>query len=144
AGSERLTATANSQKVEKGRPRGCARCALSAGGSERVGGSAKARDGSSVMSGSVTLSCDAAAARTPLSRLQSISSGVCGPVYSANSAVPPHGFGVPRARAYSGLNGLLESTPIAVASRPLILASTTFDQSPWMQIKDVPAGFRNA
>src|SRR5262245_10599279 len=94
--------------------------------------------------GSVAISRDTAADRTPLCRLQSISSGACAPVYSANSAVTPHGFGVPSARAYSGLYGLRESTPIAVASRPLIFASTTFDQSPWMQIKDVPAGFRNA
>ena len=35
----------------------------------------------------------------PRSRLQSTSSGWCVPVYSANNAVTPHGFGVPTARA---------------------------------------------
>ena len=59
-----------------------------------------------------------------------MSSGWCGPVYSENSAVTPHGLGVPTARAYRGLYGLFASAPIADASRPLIFASTRFDQSP--------------
>ena len=36
--------------------------------------------------------------------------------------------------------GSSASAPIAAASRPLIFASTRFDQSPWMQTSDVPAG----
>ena len=45
------------------------------------------------------------------------------------------------ARAYRGLYALSAAPPdTRDPSRPLILASTTFDQCPWMQIREVPAG----
>ena len=67
-------------------------------------------------------------------------------MYSANTPVTPHGFGARSARAYSGLYGCVAAAPptASAASRLLILASTRFDQSPWMQISDVPTGPRNA
>lgn len=76
---------------------------------------------------------------------QSISRAWCVPVYSANNAVTPHGLGTCTALADSGLYGVSAAAPpmANVASLPLILASMTFDHSPWMQIRDVPAGLLN-
>src|SRR5262245_4782438 len=74
----------------------------------------------------------------------SMSSGWCAPVYSLSNAVTPHGLGACTARTYKGVYGLSARSPIdAAASCPLILASTTFDHSPWMQMRDVPAGLLN-
>ena len=66
---------------------------------DRLGDSAALGGAASTAIGSATVRSEWAVARTPLSRLQSTSSGWCDPVYSANSAVTPHGLGMPTARA---------------------------------------------
>src|SRR5262245_5326303 len=64
------------------------------------------------------------------------------PVYSVKSAVMPHGLGVRAARAYSGLYRVTGADPSASAAMLLLIfASARFDQSPWMQTSEVPAGF---